>query len=363
MLGDYQGIAESTGPNVPAVPVWIDTRTGNPDPYVTRVGIAPQVNFTSWQAARLSLGQINNPQTGGEAGDADGDGEDNLSEFQRGTEPNDPLSVFRSARPLNISTRAVVGNDENVLIGGFIITGPDSKRVIARAIGPTLTQFGVANALDDPTLELVPQNSPRIFNNDWQDTDAATIQATGRAPSDPRESAIVQTLAPGSYTAIVRSRNLAPGTGLVELYDLAPETNARFGNLSSRGRIFPGEHNVMIGGVIVGAGDGVGGAGSTKVVVRAIGPTLAAFDIADPVQDPELLVVDANANIVASNDNWRTGPSAGELVALQLAPNDDREGALVATLQRGNYTAIVRGVGQSTGVGLVEVYYVPPMSQ
>jgi hypothetical protein len=282
-----------------------------------------------------------------------------LSEFLRGTEPNDPASVFRTARPLNISTRAVVGNDENVLIGGFIITGPEPKRVIARAIGPTLAQFGVANALEDPTLELVPQNQPSIFNNDWQDSDAAAIQATGLAPLDPRESAIVQTLAPGQYTAVMRSRNLVPGTGVVELYDLASETNARFGNLSSRGRIMAGENNVMIGGVIVGSGGGVNGAGSSQVVVRGIGPSLSQFGVADPLQDPELVVVDANANVVAENDNWRQGQAA-DLMRLQLAPGDDREPALVATLRRGNYTAIVRGKAQSTGVALVEVYYVPP---
>jgi hypothetical protein len=362
MLGDYHGVAESTNPNVPAVAVWIDNRTGNPDPFVARVGIAPQANFASWQASRLSFAQINNPALGGQAGDADNDGEDNLSEFVRGTDPNDPLSVFRTARPVNISTRAVIADGDNVLIGGFIVSGSEPKNVIARAIGPSLTQFGVPNALEDPTLQLVPQNAPPIFNNNWQDTNAAAVQATGLAPSDPRESAIVATLNPGNYTAIVRSGTGNVGTGLVEIYDLTPEASARFGNLSSRGRIFPGENNVMIGGVIVGAGGGVDGAGSTKVVVRAIGPTLGQFGVADALQDPELLVFDANANIVASNDNWGTGPSAGELVSLQLAPNHEREGALVATLRRGNYTAIVRGVAQSTGVGLVEVYYVPPTS-
>jgi hypothetical protein len=362
MLGDYIGLAESTNPNVPTVAIWIDSRTGNPDPFIARVGVAPQPNFTSWQASRLSLAQINNPALGGEAGDADSDGEDNLSEFLNGTDPLNAGSVFRSARPLNISTRAVIADGDNVLIGGFIVTGSVPKRVIARAIGPSLTQFGITNALGDPTLELVPDSGPRIFNNDWQDSDASGVQATGLAPNHPRESAIVETLAPGGYTAIVRSNTGVAGTGIVEIYDLAPESNARFGNVSSRGRIFAGENNVMIGGVIVGAGSGLNGAGSTEVVVRGIGPTLGQFGVAEALQDPELLVYDANANLVASNDNWREGATAGRLIALQLAPNDDREGAVVATLLRGNYTAIVRGTAQTTGVGLVEVYYVPPTS-
>ena len=112
MLGDYLGIAESTDPDVPAVPVWVDTRTGNPDPFITRVGIAPDVDFTSFQASRLSLAQINDPQLGGPTGDADGDGEDNLSEFLSGTEPNDPASVVHTSRQLNISTREMVGTGE-----------------------------------------------------------------------------------------------------------------------------------------------------------------------------------------------------------------------------------------------------------
>ena len=138
MLGDYIGIAESTGPNVPAVPIWIDNRTGNPDPFVSRVGVAPQADFTSWQASRLSLAQINDPQSGGPSGDADRDGEQNAVEFKYGTEPNDPKSIFYTGRQLNISTRAGVLTGENILIGGFILTGNEPKQVIIRAIGPSL---------------------------------------------------------------------------------------------------------------------------------------------------------------------------------------------------------------------------------
>ncbi|MEP6955200.1 MAG: sialidase family protein [Chthoniobacterales bacterium] len=357
MLGDYLGIAGTPNPNVPAVPVWVDTRTGNPDPWVTRVGISATPNFTSWQAARLSLGQINNPALGGEAGDADGDGEDNLSEFRRGTDPNNAASVVHTSRPVNISTRARIENGENVLIGGFIITGPDPKRVILRAVGPSLTAFGVFGALADPTLELVPPSGAHVFNDDWRATSATMIEATGLAPQDDRESAIVRTLAPGAYTAIMRSKTSAPGIGIVEVYDLAPAAKARFANLSSRARVGVGDR-VMIGGFIVGAGGGSNGAGSVRVVARGIGPSLGQSGVADPLQNPELLVYDVNANLVGANDNWRETQEA-ELQALNLAPADNREAALAITLRRGNYTAIVRGKGGTTGVAVVEVYLIP----
>jgi len=259
--------------------------------------------------------------------------------------------------PVNIATRALVANGDSVLIGGFIITGSESKRVIARAIGPSLSQFGITDALIDPTLELVPESGASTFNDNWQDSDAAAIQATGIPPTDARESAIVQTLPPGRYTAIVRSRTNTPGVGLIELYDLNTDANAHFGNLSSRGLIIEGNDHVMIGGVIVGEGDGVNGAGSARVAVRGMGPSLSQSGVAGALQDPELLLFDPNGNVIAANDNWRDG-QATELTAVGLAPGDDREAALVATLRRGGYTAVVRGKSMTTGVALVEVYYI-----
>src|SRR5216683_5679099 len=179
----------------PAVPIWVDTRTGNPDPFVTRVGIAPQVDFTSWQAARLSLAQINNSSLGGESGDADHDGEDNFSEFRSRTDPNNPSSVVHSARELNFSTRLRVQTGNNVLIGGFIITGTTTKSVILRAISPSLSAQGISGALQDPTLELHDHTGAIIAsNNNWKDTQMSQIEATGVAPTDDRESAILTTL-------------------------------------------------------------------------------------------------------------------------------------------------------------------------
>jgi hypothetical protein len=357
MLGDYQGVAESINVNVPAVPVWIDTRAGNPDPFVARVGIAPQVNFTSWEAARLSLHQINNPALGGQSGDADGDGEDNLSEFESGTDPNNPDSVVRTGKQLNISTRLLVQTGDNVGIGGFIINGTDPKKVILRAIGPSLTARGVPGALQDPTLELHNHTGAVIaFNDNWRDTQQSTIQATGLAPGDNRESAIVQTLAPAAYTAIVRGKGGTSGVALVEAYDLDPNANSKLANISTRGFVGTGD-NVMIGGFIVGGGLGVNGAGSEEVLVRGLGPSLTQRGVPIALQDPTLDLHDGNGAIIASNDNWKDTQQS-EIQATGLAPSNDRESAILATLVQGNYTVILRGKNNTTGVGLVEVYKV-----
>ena len=354
MLGDYHGVAESTNPNVPAVPVWIDNRTGNPDPFVTRVGIAPQVDFTSWQAARLSFSQASNPASGGESGDADGDNESNRTEYDAGTEPNE---FFHTGRQLNISTRARVQTGENILIGGFIVTGSEPKRVIIRALGPSLTAAGVPGALQDPTLQLLTDNNALVAENDnWQQTQQAEINDTGIPPSDSREAAIVQTLSPGNYTAAVRGSANTTGVALVEVYDLTPGANSRLANISTRSFVEAGE-NVMIGGLIIGAGSGPDGAGSTRLVLRGIGPSLAQQGVTGALQDPELLLFDANGSVIETNDNWRQAEQA-DVRTLNLAPTDEREAALVASLPRGSYTAILRGRDNTTGVALIEAYNV-----
>ena len=357
MLGDYLGIAETTNVNIPAVPVWIDSRTGNPDPFIARVGIAPALDFTSWQAARLSFAQIGDPSLGGEAGDADQDGEDNLSEFRSGTEPNDPLSVLRTGRQLNIATRArVLAGD--VLIAGFIITGNDPKKVVVRAIGPSLATKGVAQPLQDPTLDLRGANGIGIAaNDDWRRGDEAGVQATGLAPSDERESAIVQTLAPGAYTAVVRGKNDAAGVAVVEAYDLAPTANSRLANLSSRAVVCTDE-NVIIGGVIVGAGQGVDGAGSARVLVRGIGPSLAQSGVTNALQNPELELVDSNGATIATNDDWQQTQGA-DIQGTGIAPTDPREAVILVTLSKGAYTAILRGHERTIGTGVVETYNLP----
>ncbi|MFL6583850.1 MAG: sialidase family protein [Chthoniobacterales bacterium] len=326
MLGDYLGVAEPTNRNVPAIPVWVDTRTGNPDPFVTRIGIAPQFDFTSWQAARLSLAQIQAPQG--------------------------------SLKQLNISTRVPVSTGENALIGGFIVTGADAKKVLLRGLGPSLTATGVTGTLQDPVLELHDASGNVIVQNDnWQDSQASEIQQTGIPPSDSRESAIVRTVNPGNYTAVLRGQGNTTGVGLVEVYDLTQTANSQLGNISTRGSVQT-DGNVMIGGFIVGGGTNPSGTGSARIVIRALGPSLTGQGVAGALQDPTLELHDNNGTAIFFDDNWKDTQQS-DIQATGLAPADDRESALVALIPPGNYTAVVRGKNNGTGVGLVEVYNVP----
>ncbi len=354
MLGDYLGIAESTSVNVPAVPVWVDTRTGNPDPFITRVGIASEVDFTSFQASRLSLDQINDPQLGGTAGDADADGVRNLSEFLSATEPNDPASAVFTSRQLNISTRESVGTGENVLIGGFIVTGAAPKQVILRAIGPSLSAFGVSGALQDPTLELHDGAGATLFTNDnWRDSQESEITTTGLAPNDSRESAIVATLPPGDYTAILHGKGGSVGTALVEAYDLDPTPASEFGNISTRGMVGSGDQ-VLIGGLIISSE----ASAQANVVVRALGPSLGSAGVTGALADPTLELHDSNGATLATNDDWQES-QGGIIASTGLAPNDTREAAIFAHLAAGAYTAVVRGANSSSGIALVEAYNIP----
>src|SRR5438874_11041470 len=253
------------------------------------------------------------------------------------------VEVFKlpSASPLvNISTRLNVMTGDNVLIGGFIIGGPDNKKVVLRAIGPSLSNppFNLSGVLADPTIELHDDTGAIIATNDnWKDTQQADIAATRLAPTNDFESAILQTLAPGAYTAIVRGKNGGTGVGLVEVYDADPSVNAELTNISTRGFVGTGD-NVMIGGFIVGGG------GSATVVVPAIGPSLSnpPFNLTGVLQDPTLSLFGANGVIIASNDNWKDTQQA-ELQATGLAPTDDHESAILVTLPAGSFTVIVRG--------------------
>ncbi len=255
-------------------------------------------------------------------------------------------------RAANISTRLQVGAGDDALIGGFIISGTASKRVVIRAIGPSLA--GVTNALANPTLELHDGTGALIASNDqWEfATNKRDIMNSGLAPSDPNESAILTTIPATSggsaYTAIVRSVTGTAGIGLVEVYDLDAGPGASLLNISTRGNVQTGD-NVMIGGFIVA------GNGSQQVLIRAIGPSLAG-SVTDPLADPTLTLYDAQGAQLDFNDNWQDNPAAAEIEASMLAPNDPNESAVLPTLAPGGYTAIVRGAGASTGTGLVEVY-------
>ncbi len=251
---------------------------------------------------------------------------------------------------LNISTRLNVGTGDNVLIGGFIIDGTEAKEVIIRASGPSLSEQGVSGALADPVLELHEPDGTVIMNDNWKDTQAAAITASGVAPSDDQESAIIATLEPGAYTAIMSGRNGSTGVGLLDAYDLSQGTASSLANISTRGFVQTGD-NVMIAGFIVG-----GTTGDGTIVVRGIGPSLAAAGVSGVMANPMVEVHDASGAVIAANDDWMDGPDEKTIAADGLAPTNGKEAAVLATLPPGAYTAILSGVGGTTGVGLVEVY-------
>jgi hypothetical protein len=253
---------------------------------------------------------------------------------------------------LNISTRMNVGTDENVLIGGFIVIGTDPKKVIIRAIGPSLADMDVPDALADPILELHMSDGSVVTNDNWRDSQEQEIIDSTVPPSNNLESALVATL-PSSvtgigYTAIVRGKNNGTGVGLVEVYDLDQAANSQLANISTRGFVDTGD-NVMIGGFIVG------GASSTTVLVRALGPSLVDDGVANPLLDPTLELHDFNGAQIAFDDNWKDSQQA-EIEATTIPPTDDHEAAILSDLNPGAYTAIVRGKNNTTGVGLMEVY-------
>jgi lysophospholipase L1-like esterase len=260
------------------------------------------------------------------------------------------IAFTPSAKAINISTRVFVDTGERVSIAGFIVTGDISKKVLIRGIGPSLTASGVPNPLADPTLTLFDEAGNTLMTNDnWRDSQATEIMATGIPPQNDLESAIVATLAPGHYTAVLAGKNGTTGNGLVEVYDLEPSTSSTLGNLSTRGFVGAGD-NAMIGGVIIGNGD------SPIVVLRAIGPTLTGSGIVNPLLDPTIELHDRNGVVIGFNDNWKDF-QVQAVRATQLAPTDDREAAIVAPfLTPGNYTAVVRGKNGATGVALVEAY-------
>jgi len=267
----------------------------------------------------------------------------------------------------NISTRAFVQTGDNVMIGGFIVQGAESKKVVIRAIGPELSQYGIPNPLLNPTLELHDDTGALIASNDnWGTTiiggiitsDQVTdILNSGYAPGDIRESAMIVSLPPGNYTAIVRGVANMTGVALAEVYDLSPAPDSTLGNISTRSFVQTGD-NVMIGGFIVQ------GTQPRSVIIRAIGPELTQYGVPNVLADPTLELHDATGALIASNDNWQHTIIGGIITSDQVqaimdsghAPTDPTESAIIATLPTGNYTAIVRGVNNTTGVALVEVY-------
>jgi arylsulfate sulfotransferase len=254
---------------------------------------------------------------------------------------------------LNLSTRGLVGTGDNVLIGGFIVSGTDPKGMVLRALGPSLRRFDLSGLLADPVLSVYNSSGTLVaINDNWQtDPSRFFVEANGLAPENPSESAVARTLPPGAYTVIVTGKDLTPGIGLVELYDISTLANAKFGNMSTRGSVGT-QDNILINGFIVGDVD------SATVIVRALGPTLATapYGVSGVLSDPTLTIHDSTGSIIASNDNWQDDPNAILVQKNGLTPPDPLESALVLHLPAGAYTAVVRGANDGTGVGLAEVY-------
>lgn len=251
-----------------------------------------------------------------------------------------------------MGTRLRVETGDNVLIGGFIVHGTESKRMLLRGIGPSLTSAGVQGALPDTTLELYDSEGLLLFNDNWKETQQTEIEATGMAPSMDAESAIVATLpADGAiYTVVLRGAGQSTGIGVVEAYDLDVSVNSQLANISTRAVVRTGDDVLIAGTIVVGDAP-------QKVLVRAIGPSLP---FAGTLANPTLELRDGNGGLIAANDNWRSAQEA-EILATTIPPPSDFESAIVASLPANgaSYTAIVRGVNDTTGIAVVEVYALP----
>jgi len=259
-----------------------------------------------------------------------------------------PVSTPRAT---NLSTRLLVGPGDDVGIGGFIVTGSGPRHLLLRGIGPSLSQFGIHNFLANPVLELHgPGGFTTISNDNWRDTQETEIIATGRAPGNDLESAMLTDLAPGAYTAILSGNADTTGVGLLEVYDLSTNQDSRPANISTRGNVGTGD-DIMIAGFIL---DGDGGADT--IIVRGLGPSLSEFGL-NALPDPKLELRDSQGALIASDDNWMDDPNQAAIIqAAGVAPSDNLESALATTLTPGIYTALLSGGSNGTGVGLVEVY-------
>jgi hypothetical protein len=259
-----------------------------------------------------------------------------------------------TAQAINLSTRMRVQTGDNVGIGGFIVSGSAPKHVLLRAMGPSLAQSGIPNPLADPTLELHgPGAFVTITNDNWRDDPAqeAAILATGIAPSNNLESAIDATLAPGNYTAVVKGKNNTLGVALVEVYDLNAAALSKLANMSTRAFVSTGD-NVVIAGITLGSHRD-----NDRIVVRGMGPSLTAAGVPNALADPTLELRDSNGALLSSNNDWQDNAAqAMELTAAGLAPTNNLESGLATTLPAGLYTALLAGLNNGAGIGLVEVY-------
>jgi hypothetical protein len=256
---------------------------------------------------------------------------------------------------MDLSTRGTTSTGNNVLIGGFVVQGSQPAQLVVRCLAFSLASYGIPNALSDSVIELYDANNHLIASNDdwFTSPSAETISSYHLDPPNSIESALLVTLTPGNYTAIVRSFSNAQqpatsGVALFEVYDLR-NSSSRLGNVSTRGQVGTGD-NILIGGLIVG------GSTPKPVVIRALGPTLTQFGVTGVLADPYLELRDRNGNLVEANNDWQQSPQATTIMAHGKAPSNAKESAMAPTLTPGNYTALVFGVGGTTGTALVEVY-------
>jgi hypothetical protein len=271
----------------------------------------------------------------------------------------DPGHSTGTARLVNIATRANVGGTFGTPIAGFVIAGA-ARSVLVRGVGPALTSFGVAGALGDPRLSVVRGDGSTVAANDnWLASDGPAMTAVGAfsLPANSRDAALVSTLAAGPYTAPVTAPAGDAGVALVEVYDTGSAAAGSIVNASTRAFVGTGD-SVLIPGFVVG------GSGSLRVLVRAVGPGLAGFGLSGLLADPVLTVFRDGAP-VATNDNWSTAANAAEIAAAATnvgafpLATGSRDAAVLVTLTPGAYTAVVSGTGGTTGTALVEIYTLP----
>jgi hypothetical protein len=266
-------------------------------------------------------------------------------------------TITPPAQTVNLATRMRVESGDNVGIGGFIITGSRPKRVLLRALGPLLKQLGLQETLANPVLQLNGGPAGPVTNDNWKDDpiQRAQIESTGLAPTDELESAIDATLNPGSYTAVVSEKNNLAGIGVIEVYDLSPQVPARLANISTRALTASG-NNIVFAGFTLGNNPG-----QDTVAVRGLGPSLTSAGVPKPLQNPTLELRSADGTLLAANNDWQEDQSqAAALTNIHLGLPNQLESGIVKKLPPGAYTALLIGAGNSTGIGLIEIYDLGP---
>lgn len=321
---------------------------------------ADQSNSNSTPLAPLSASDVG-PSWTSEFAIGGGDGSGN-----GGGDPDPTTAGFIANLSIRAQLQSANTNLVTPITPGFVITGTGQKRIMIRALGPSLGPLGVANALADPTLALFDSNGGQIgFNDNWGSENASAISAAVTASgafvleAGSKDAALLTDLSPGLYTASLRSIDQSPGVTLLELYDVDRDASAnRLVNVSVRAQVGIGD-NVLIPGIVV-AGD------SAQIfLIRAVGPTLADFGVTGTLTDPVLEVL-SGQSVLASNDNWSESANVSAVTAAAVTsgafalPNGSADAALLIQLEPGVYTARVSGAGATAGEALVEVYAVTP---